>query len=191
MPDVERTSIAGVTLLRTAPTRDRRGWFVRTYDRGLFRELGFRDDIVQENQSRSRRGTLRGLHVRTDLTENKTVRVLGGALYDVVVDLRPWSVTFLQHVAFELSAQDRTIVLIPPGCAHGFLALSDDTDVLYQVTVAYDAELDLSLAWDDPWLAIPWPEASPTLSDRDRRAPRLAEVEPRLEQWFGPRPPGS
>lgn len=189
--DVERTAIPGLVVVRPLRVRDARGWFARTYDRGVFGELGFSGDVVQENQSRSGRGTLRGLHVRADLAETKTVRVLGGALFDVAVDLRTWSPTFLQHQVIDLSAENPAVLVVPPGCAHGFVALRDDTDVLYQVTVAYRPELDVTIAWDDPQLAIPWPVARPMLSERDRLAPRLAEVEPRLSDWFGAPSPAS
>lgn len=183
--EVAPTSIPGVVVVSPARLSDARGWFSRTFDAGLFGELGFVGPIVQENQSRSARGVLRGLHVRTDLAESKTVRVLSGALHDVVVDLRPWSSTFLKHVALDLSAEESAVLVVPPGCAHGFVALRDDTQVLYQVTAHFEPELDKTIAWNDPQLAITWPIASPTLSDRDRRAPRIADVASRLPVWFG------
>jgi dTDP-4-dehydrorhamnose 3,5-epimerase len=183
--DVLRTPITGIVMVRPARIFDDRGWFARTHDRDAFRDLGFTGDVVQENQSRSSRGALRGLHLRADLAECKTVRVLSGALFDVVVDLRPWSPTFLQHLVFDLAAADPATLIVPPGCAHGFVSLRDDTEVFYQVTAAYEPELDVTIAWDDPQLAIPWPIDRPTLSERDRLAPRLAEVQPRLADWFG------
>jgi dTDP-4-dehydrorhamnose 3,5-epimerase len=189
--DVVDSSIPGLVGLRQRRVSDHRGWFSRTYDRDVFRAAGFDAAVIQENQSRSRQGTLRGLHVRADLAESKSVRVLSGALFDVVVDLRPCSPTFLQHEVFHLSADEPSSVLVPPGCAHGFLALRDGTEVLYQVTAAYEPALDVTIAWNDPQLAIRWPTERPTLSERDRLAPQLAELQSRLADWFGVRDPRS
>lgn len=182
---VEHTDLPGLFVVHPVLAHDSRGWFARTFDRSLFRDLGFDGDVVQENQSRSRRDAVRGLHVRSDLAEAKTVRVLRGAVLDVVVDLRPGSPTFLQHQAIDLVAEFPAVLVVPPGCAHGFLSRQENTDVLYQVTAPYQPELDITIAWDDPQLAIPWPVNRPWLSERDRHAPRLASLEPRLWDWFG------
>ncbi len=189
--DATPTVIPGVAVVRPSRVRDDRGWFSRTFDTGFFDELGFVGPIVQENQSRSARGVLRGLHVRADLAESKTVRVLSGALHDVVVDLRPWSSAFLRHVALDLSAREPAVLVVPPGCAHGFVALRDDTDVFYQVTAPFEPELDMTIAWNDPRLAIKWPVARPMLSDRDRRAPRIVDVRSNLSDWFGATAPST
>ncbi len=117
--DVETTPLTGVLVVHLVRVHDDRGWFSRTFDRSLFRELGLGTGVVQENQSRSRQNTVRGLHVRADMAETKTVRVLSGALYDVVVDLRPRSSTFLQHHVVDLSADEPSVLVVPPGCAHG------------------------------------------------------------------------
>jgi dTDP-4-dehydrorhamnose 3,5-epimerase len=141
--------------------------------------------MVEENHSRSRRGVLRGLHTRAELREAKLIRVAHGQVFDVVADLRPGSPTFLQWRGFVLDDVAHLQLRIPAGCAHGFQALSEVADVCYKVDAAYDPALDVTIAWDDPELAVAWPLADPVLSDRDRRAPRLAAVRGQLGNWFG------
>jgi dTDP-4-dehydrorhamnose 3,5-epimerase len=159
---------------------------MRSFDASLFAEVGIdHTTLVQENHSRSTHRVIRGLHVRTQLREAKLVRVVRGAVFDVVVDLRPGSPTFLQWRGFVLDDVAHQQVLVPAGCAHGFQALSDVVDVCYKVDAAYDQELDLSIAWDDPEIRVDWPLADPVLSARDRQAPPLADVLPHLSTWFG------
>ncbi len=188
--EVEEADVPGLLLIRTQRHRDDRGWFSRTYCAAEYASAGIEHRLVQENQSRSRRRTIRGLHVRADLTEAKFVRVTRGAAFDVVVDLRPASPTYLAWRSFVLRDDEPLHLRIPPGCAHGFQALSAWVDVYYGVDVAYDPSLDVTLAWNDPDLALPWPLADPVLSDRDRAAPALATLRPRLAEWFGAYRPG-
>ena len=148
--------------------------------------------FVQENQSRSRRGTLRGLHCRRELTEGKLVRCARGRVFEAIVDLRPWSPTFLAQEHLVLDDRDHRQVFVPPGCAHGFLVLSGWADICYRHDDVYQPTLEVGVRWDDPDLAIPWPEVPSTLSERDRHLPVLAEVRGLLAGWFGSEaPPGS
>ncbi|GHE01647.1 dTDP-4-dehydrorhamnose 3,5-epimerase [Streptomyces alanosinicus] len=182
---VTATDIDGLLLITPRPRRDDRGWFSRTYCAVDYAALGLDHPLVQENQSRSRRGVIRGLHVRADLDEAKFVRVVRGSLFDVVVDLRPRSRTFLQVRTFELNDEDPRHLRVPPGCAHGFQALSAEVDVLYGVDVPYNPVKDVTLAWNDPLLGIRWPLPGPILSERDREAPSVSALRPRFDDWFG------
>jgi dTDP-4-dehydrorhamnose 3,5-epimerase len=184
--EFRRTSLHDVTVIEPEPMQDERGWFVRVFAAVAYRRAGIdHTELVQENQSRSRRRTIRGLHTRSRLGEDKLVRCARGEIYDVVVDLRPFSPTFLRWADFRLDDRAHHQIYIPAGCAHGFQALSEFADVCYRVSAYYDASLDVSIAWDDAELAIPWPLDRPILSERDRHAPALSEIRPRLAEWFG------
>lgn len=188
--EVSDTSLHGVRLIRPDPHPDDRGWFLRTFDADRYAPLGIdHTALVQENQSRSRRRTIRGLHTRSNLTEAKLVRCARGAVFDVVVDLRPWSPSFLRWESFTLDDVDHTQLSVPPGCAHGFQALTDWADVCYRVDSPYDPSLDVAVSYRDPELAIDWPLDDPIVSDRDAAAPDLASVRPQLETWYGTTPP--
>jgi dTDP-4-dehydrorhamnose 3,5-epimerase len=140
---------------------------------------------VQESQSRSVRGVLRALHGRRELSEAKLVRCAHGAVFEVIVDLRPWSPTFLRQERLRLDDAEHLQVYVPPGCLHGYQALTDVADVCYRMDAPYVPGLGLAVAYDDPELAIPWPVPDPILSQADRVAPTLAEVRPQLERYFG------
>lgn len=184
---IHDTSLHGVRLVQPRPIPDERGWFMRVFSADEHARAGIdHTTLVQENQSRSRRGTIRGLHMRSELSEAKLVRCARGEIFDVVVDLRPWSPTFLRWESFDLDDERHLQVLIPPGCAHGFQVLSDLADVCYRVDAFYDPDLDVALAWDDPELTIPWPLADPVVSERDRKASGLSDIRPMLESWYGP-----
>lgn len=182
----EPTGIPGMLVLHPQPIADDRGWFMRTFAATEMREHGIPcDDLVEENHSRSHRHVLRGLHLRTDLCEGKLVRVARGAVYDVVVDLRPWSPAFLTSFATVLDDREHRQVWVPPGCAHGFQAL-EESDVCYRVSAAYAPDLDAAIAWNDADLGVDWPHPGlARLSARDAAAPTLAEVKDRLPTWFG------
>lgn len=184
--EVRETTLADVLTFRPVPVVDDRGWFTRTFSADVAVSAGLDPSrFVQDSQSRSRRATIRGLHLRRDLSEGKLVRVARGAVFEVVVDLRPASPTFLAQERFTLDDVEHLQLFVPPGCAHGFQALTETADVCYRMDAYYDPSLDAAVAWDDPELAIPWPIADPILSDRDRAAPRLRDVRPHLEAWFG------
>ncbi len=182
---VHHTAIPGLLVFEPEPKVDERGFFVRTLSADVLARAGVdQARFVQENQSRSRRGTLRGLHLRGGPGEAKLVRCSYGRIFDVVVDLRPSLPTFARLESFHLDDVRHLHLHIPAGCAHGFQTLSDVADTCYHHDQFYDPSLDASVAWDDPEIAIPWPLADPILSDRDRGAPSLSEMRPRLDQWF-------
>lgn len=189
-PSISTTSLDGVLLVTPAPVRDERGFFVRTMAADVLRDAGIDPcRFVHENQSRSKRSTLRGLHGRSALSEAKLVRCARGRVFEVVVDLRPWSSSFGRSESFVLDDERHLQVYVPGGCVHGFQALSDEIDICYKHDDVYRPELEIAVAWDDPELAIPWPLPEPLLSARDTAAPTLAEVRPLLESWYGRTPP--
>ena len=138
---------------------------------------------MQDNHSRSRAGTVRGLHAQCRRPQGKLVRVVQGEIWDVAVDVRRGSPSFGRWVAETLSAENFAQLWIPPGFAHGFAVLSDEAEFVYKCTDYYDPADELRIAWNDPALAIPWPVAEPLLSEPDRRAPTLAELAERLPRW--------
>lgn len=180
MLSVEETAIPAVKIVTPKKFGDHRGFFSETWSRTAFTDAGLDLDFVQDNQSLSGPvGTLRGLHFQSPpFAQDKLVRVTRGRILDVAVDIRASSPTFGKHVAVELSAENWKQLLIPAGFAHGFVTLEPDTEVLYKVTAPYAPENDHGLAFDDPALGIDWrlPLSGLTLSDKDRKHPRLAEM---------------
>jgi dTDP-4-dehydrorhamnose 3,5-epimerase len=172
--------LAGPFEIALAPHGDERGHFMRWYDEAAFAAAGLPTRWVQGNESLSRRGVVRGLHFqRPPHAETKLVRAATGAVYDVFVDLRAGSPTYGEWDAVELSAGRHNAVLVPKGFAHGFCVLSESALVTYLVDSPYAPHAEGGLAWDDPQLAIAWPvEGEPVVSAKDRRWPRLAELEP-------------
>ena len=158
-----------VVLLRTPRYGDARGWFSETWSRARFAAAGIDCDFVQDNQSRSEpQGVVRGLHFQTPpYAQAKLVRCLRGAILDVAVDLRVCAPTFGQAHAVELSADTGDQLFVPPGFAHGFLTLTDDADVLYQMGAAHRPEAARGFRWDDPRFGIAWPFAPEVISARD------------------------
>lgn len=182
MIEVEASALPDVKIVRTKAFGDQRGYFMETYNRQAFRAAGVEDEFVQDNFSLSvEPGTVRGLHFQvSSFAQAKLVRVGRGRIFDVAVDLRRSSPTYGQHVAMELSAENRLQLLVPIGFAHGFCTLEPNTEVHYKVSTHYSAAHDRGLAWNDPVLGIAWPveEASAILSDKDTRNPRLADLPP-------------
>jgi dTDP-4-dehydrorhamnose 3,5-epimerase len=176
--NVIRTELPEVLLLEPRVFSDERGFFYESYSARRFQDaIGQELHFPQDNHSRSARGVLRGLHFqRAPHAQGKLVRVVHGAVFDVAVDIRRSSDTFGKWVGVELSADNRRQVWIPPGFAHGFLVLSDVADVLYKATEYYAPASEGSIRWDDPQLAIAWPDAGvhPLLSSKDAAAPTLA-----------------
>ncbi len=175
-----RLAIPDVVLIEPRVFGDERGFFMESFNQRAFNEAtGTDHPFVQDNHSRSSRGVLRGLHYQIRQPQGKLVRVTSGAVFDVAVDLRTSSPTFGQWVGAELSADNHRQLWVPPGFAHGFLVLSNSADFLYKTTDYYAPEHERSLAWNDPDLAIAWPEvgAAPTLSAKDAVAPSLARAE--------------
>jgi dTDP-4-dehydrorhamnose 3,5-epimerase len=175
-----QTDLPGVLVIEPDVHQDPRGFFLETYHAAKYREGGIEAPFVQDNHSRSVRGTLRGLHLQPGRPQGKLIRVIEGEIYDVAVDVRRRSPTFGRWVAVTLSAENFKQCYVPPGFAHGFCVLSPDAQVEYKCTDLYEPAGEIGVAWNDPTLAIPWPIARPLLSDRDRRNPTLAELMDRL-----------
>ncbi|MCB1533205.1 MAG: dTDP-4-dehydrorhamnose 3,5-epimerase [Rhodoblastus sp.] len=176
----EDTVIPAVKIVTPKKHGDARGFFSEVYKQSDWRAVGLDLGFVQDNHSMSAEiGTLRGLHFQTaPFAQDKLVRVARGRILDVAVDIRRSSPTFGKHVAVELSAENWKQLLVPIGFAHGFITLEPDTEVLYKVSALYSAANDHGLAWDDPDLGIAWPlpPAGPTLSDKDKKWPRLHDL---------------
>jgi dTDP-4-dehydrorhamnose 3,5-epimerase len=178
---VGTTAIPGLLTFDPEPHRDERGFFTRTFDAAVARGAGVDpDSFVQDSLSRTVRGVVRGLHLRVGEGEAKLVRCSSGAIFDVVVDLRPGSPAYGTWLSFELSGDRQGSIFVPRGCAHGFQALTETADTSYRIDREHDPSEDLTIAYDDPELAVPWPLPVTGMSERDRRAPRLAEVADRL-----------
>jgi dTDP-4-dehydrorhamnose 3,5-epimerase len=174
--------IAGALLFRPQPHVDERGFFSRTFDADIARVAGIDPSgFAQDSFSRSVRGVIRGMHLRSGKGESKLVRCSYGAVFDVVVDLRPASATYGNWESFELRDDEQVTLYVPAGCAHGFQALTDPSDVSYRIDRPHDPTEDLSIAFDDPELAIPWPFPAAIMSKRDKEAPSLAKVKALLE----------
>jgi dTDP-4-dehydrorhamnose 3,5-epimerase len=176
----EKTPLSGVVVVHPDVFRDARGFFLETYHQARYREGGIDAVFVQDNHSRSVRGTLRGLHAQLRRPQGKLVRAVEGEMFDVAVDIRPRSPTFGRWVGIRLSGDNFRQLWIPPGFAHGFCVLSEVVHVEYKCTGFYDREDEISLAWNDPDVGIAWPVSDPMLSDKDRQAPRLAALRHRL-----------
>ena len=174
--NVIETSLPGVLLIEPKVYADTRGFFMETYNAAQFRAHGIDAAFVQDNQSRSVRGVLRGLHYQEPNPQGKLVRCTRGALFDVAVDIRAGSPQFGKWTSSELTEENRRMMWVPPGFAHGFCALSDIADLVYKCTAFYDAPSDRSILWNDPDIGIAWPIAKPALSPKDANAPRLKEA---------------
>jgi dTDP-4-dehydrorhamnose 3,5-epimerase len=172
------TALPGVLLVEPDVHRDRRGFFLETYHLEKYRDGGVEGTFVQDNHSRSGRGTLRGLHAQVRRPQGKLVRAVDGEMFDVAVDIRRGSPTFGRHAAVELSAQSGQTLYVPEGFAHGYCTLAPDSEVLYKLTAYHHPPSERGLAFDDPALGIDWrlPLSALTLSDKDRKHPRLAEM---------------
>jgi len=165
--------LRGAYLVELEPIHDERGFFARTWCPGEFGAQGLNATFVQTSISYNKcRGTLRGLHYQTKPhAEAKLVRCSAGAIYDVIVDLRPGSATYRQWLALELTAANHKMAYIPEGFAHGFQTLADESEVFYQISAPYVSECARGVRWDDPAFRIEWPIADPIISDRDRAFP--------------------
>jgi dTDP-4-dehydrorhamnose 3,5-epimerase len=173
------TNLDGMVLLSRPAHTDARGSFDVVWNRDDLLAAGIEADFVQDNLIRTRRGTLRGMHFQTRHPQGKLLTVLEGEVYDAAVDLRPESPTFGRAEGFVLRAEENTSLWLPPGFAHGFLALSDYVIYLYKVTAPWDPSAAHVLAWDDPAVDIDWPgigESAPVLSERDQAGLNWADV---------------
>ena len=170
------TRLEGPVLLAPAKHGDERGFFIETYRADSWAAEGVPTEFVQDNHSRSRRGTIRGIHFQTHPGQGKLVRVARGAVYDVVVDLRRGSPTFGEWEGFELSDENAHQLFVPVGFGHGFCVTSEVADFVYKVTNYYDPETESGFRFDDPEVGIAWPDVELLYSERDRTAPKLSEI---------------
>ena len=175
---VTPTAIPEVKIVEPRVFGDARGFFLESFNRRALRELGIDAEFVQDNHSRSSRGVLRGLHYQIRQPQGKLVRVVTGEVYDVAVDLRKRSPTFGRAVGVALSEDNRRMLWVPPGFAHGFLVTSERADFLYKTTDYYAPEHERTLLWNDPALAIDWPlQGAPTLAPKDAAGRLLRDAE--------------
>jgi dTDP-4-dehydrorhamnose 3,5-epimerase len=173
------TALDGVLLLEPPVFEDERGYFFESYNARRFQDAtGLAPVFVQDNHSRSRRQVVRGLHYQVQVPQGKLVRVVAGAVFDVVVDLRAASPSFGRWIGTELSADNRRQLWVPPGCAHGFLTLSEHAECLYKTTEYWSPAHERTLLWNDPGLGIAWPlDGAPILSAKDRAGTPLVDAE--------------
>jgi dTDP-4-dehydrorhamnose 3,5-epimerase len=180
---IRPTSLQGMSVLSRPVHTDTRGTYEVVWNRGELAEAGIDADFMQDNLIKTRRGTLRGLHFQTRHPQGKLLTVLEGEVYEAAVDLRPDSPTFGKSAGMVLCAEDATALWLPPGFAHGFLALSESVVYLYKVTAPWDPEMAHVLAWNDPAVGLVWPLIdgnAPILSERDSAGLGWAQVQPLL-----------
>jgi dTDP-4-dehydrorhamnose 3,5-epimerase len=177
---ISHSEIPDVLIIEPQVFEDQRGFFMETYQAQKFAEVGIKHSFVQDNHSRSKQGTLRGLHYQIRHVQGKLVRVISGEIYDVSVDLHRSSPTFGKWVGVYLSAQNKRQVWVPPGFAHGFYVVSEWAEVLYKATDFYDPRAERTILWNDPTLNIQWPltqDQPPTLSPKDLAGKLIKEAE--------------
>lgn len=171
------THIPGVIILEPQVFKDNRGFFLETYQYERYCEQGIDARFVQDNQSRSQKGVLRGLHCQREHPQGKLIAVTRGRVFDVAVDIRKDSPTFGQWVGEILDDENHHQLYIPPGLAHGFCVLSEEVDFIYKCTDYYHSESEIGIRWNDPDLNIKWPIDKPILSEKDKNYPLLCELE--------------
>ena len=180
--EASKLEIDGLILITPKVMYDERGFFLESYTRNEFEKLGIKDEFVQDNHSLSIKNTLRGLHFQKEpYAQSKLVRCITGSILDVAVDIRKDSNTFGKHVKVVLSSEDKTMLYIPRGFAHGFLVLSDVAEVLYKVDNFYSKEYESGIIWNDNELGIDWPITNPILSDKDKGLLSFGELKRKLE----------
>jgi len=176
-----RLEIPDVILIKPKVFEDERGFFLEVYKYSDFKQAGINCNFVQDNHSKSKKGTLRGLHYQLEpKAQGKLIRCIKGKIWDVAVDIRKGSPTFGKWVAVELTEENKWMLWIPSGFAHGFVAL-EDCEIIYKCTEEYAPELDRGIIWNDPDLAISWPIENPILSQKDSNLPRLKDAEINFE----------
>ena len=179
------TPLSGVILVEPDVHRDARGFFLETYHAAKYKAGGIDASFVQDNHSRSGKGTLRGLHAQWRKPQGKLVRTLQGEIFDVAVDVRPGSPTYGRWFGARLTSDNHHQLWVPAGFIHGFCVLSETAEVEYKCTDLYDPGGELGVRWDDPAIGIDWPVRAPILSPKDAAAPLLSEVEGKLAGFRG------
>ena len=174
--NVRETKLAGVLIIEPKVFGDARGFFKETFQSERYREAGIEYTFVQDNYSRSQKGVLRGLHFQITKPQGKLVSCTKGAVFDVAVDIDPNSTTYGQYVGVELTEENHKQLWVPPGYAHGFCVLSETADFQYKCTDYYDPSDEGGVIWNDPDVAIEWPIADPSLSNKDAILPTLKEL---------------
>ena len=180
---VTDTPLPGLKIVQPVVYRDERGFFVEAYHQRRYAQAGLHATFVQDNHSRSTKGTLRGLHMQLTSPQAKLVRAVLGEVFDVAVDVRVGSPTFGRWFGVHLTADRFTQVFVPEGFAHGFAVISDVAEVEYKCSAFYDAADEIAIRFDDPTIGVAWPVGAPILSRRDAAAPALAEVIDRLPRF--------
>ena len=174
--DIIKTKIADLYIVKPDVFEDLRGYFFESYNKEKFIRLGIDQNFVQDNESMSQKGVLRGLHFqKPPFAQGKLVRVMQGAVLDVAVDIRKNSPTYGEWVAVELTQKNKWMYWIPPGFAHGFVALQDNTVFFYKCTNVYNKESEGSILWNDPTLNIDWGIDDPVLTEKDKQSPKFSE----------------
>ncbi|MBE0448481.1 MAG: dTDP-4-dehydrorhamnose 3,5-epimerase [Actinobacteria bacterium] len=170
--------IPEVLLIEPKVFIDDRGFFMESYSKRDFEDLGLPQEFIQDNHSKSAKGVLRGLHYQKDpMSQGKLVRCIRGLILDVAVDIRKGSPTYGRSISVILSEENKKLLWVPRGFAHGFITLEDDTEVIYKVDNPYSPEHDRGIAWNDPVIGIDWPLDSPSLSAKDTNQPLLKEAD--------------
>ena len=181
---IVRERLEGVVMIEPQQFVDSRGFFIERFNEQPFRDHGLPTRFCQDNHSRSFPGVVRGLHYQTHPAQGKLVGVVRGRIWDVIVDIRPASPTFGEHLATELNDANGCLLWIPPGLAHGFCVLGDEpADVVYKVDQPYNRQTEGGILWNDAELAIPWPVDNPIVSERDRQLPSFAEYRAHPPDW--------
>lgn len=181
---VTQTKLRGVMIIEPDVFADERGFFLETWSQRRYAEAGLPQTFVQDNLSRSTKGILRGLHLQHPFGQGKLVQVVQGEVFDVAVDVRAGSPTFGQWVGTMLTGENHHQIYIPPGFAHGFCVVSDTALFSYKCTEAYHRETELGMIWNDPDVGIEWPVKDPSLSEKDAKFPKLADIpHDRLPTW--------
>ena len=181
--NVQQTKLPGVLIIDPVVHRDPRGFFLETYQQRRYEAAGARGPFVQDNCSSSLRGTIRGLHAQRRAAQGKLIRAITGEIFDVAVDIRRGSPTFKRWISVALSGETQRQVYVPPGFAHGFCVVSESALVEYKCTELYDPADEMTVRWDDPELAIPWPAPKPLISPKDRAASVLRELADQLPEY--------
>jgi dTDP-4-dehydrorhamnose 3,5-epimerase len=178
----QRLDIPEIILIEPRRFEDTRGFFMETYKYSDFLRNGIQEHFVQDNYSRSVRDVLRGLHYqRNPHAQGKLIQCIKGKIFDVAVDIRKGSPTFMQWISSELSEENNRMFYVPPGFAHGFIVVSDIADVIYKCTKEYSPEDDRGIIWNDPDIQIRWPIQEPVLSEKDSRHPLLRDADNNFE----------